>query len=192
MNRQRAVFLDRDGTINIDTGYLYRIEDFRFISRAIEALRLLKSHGYKLIVVTNQSGVARGFYKESDIIRLHAYINQRLKQEGADIDHFYYCPHHPEAAVTAYRQVCSCRKPEPGLLLRAAAEHPIDMASSYCIGDKCRDVIAGKRAGCRTLLIIPEAQSLSPKAIHSQFPCRESVDSVAGSLYEAACAITNL
>jgi D-glycero-D-manno-heptose 1,7-bisphosphate phosphatase len=151
--KQRAVFLDRDGTINQDIGYLYRQEDFQFIPNAPEAIKLLNDHLFKTIVITNQAGVARGFYQEGDVLRLHEFINQKLRKYDANIDAFYFCPHHPIAGVGQYRVDCDCRKPKPGLILKAAKEHNLDLAQSFMIGDKMDDIRAGINAGVKGLLV---------------------------------------
>jgi D-glycero-D-manno-heptose 1,7-bisphosphate phosphatase len=151
---QRAVFLDRDGTINIERDYLFRCGDFAFIAGVPAAIKQLNTAGFLVIVVTNQSGVARGYYSEADVDNLHNYIQQQLSLIGAHVDAFYYCPHHPDKGIGAYRKVCSCRKGEPGMLLTAAAEHSIDLASSFIVGDKLADVQAGLAAGCKPVLVL--------------------------------------
>ena len=115
---------------------------------AIEAIRYINEHGALAIVVTNQSGVARGYFPEENVIKLHEWMQKELACYGAHIDGFYYCPHHPEAKVEEYRKDCDCRKPKPGLILKAAADHDIDLAHSVMIGDKERDAECGRRAGC--------------------------------------------
>lgn len=151
--RHPAVFLDRDGTINVEKEYLYRIEDFEFIPGAPEAIRELNAAGYLVIVVTNQSGVARGFYTLADVEKLHAHVQKQLAASGARIDAFYVCPHHPAAGQGDYRRECDCRKGAPGMLLQAARDHAIDMTKSCIVGDKLADVEAGERAGCSTLMV---------------------------------------
>ncbi len=148
-----AVLLDRDGTINQEVGYLHKKEDFQFIPRVPEAIRLLNEAGLLVIVVTNQAGVAKGYYPESAVTELHRYINERLAESGAQIDAFYYCPHHPAAALEQYRVECDCRKPRPGLLYQAQHDFRIDLAASFMIGDKVADVLAGQRANCRSVLV---------------------------------------
>lgn len=149
-----AVFLDRDGTINVEKNYLHRIEDFQFIEGAPEAIKELNRAGYLVLVVTNQSGVARGYFSLEEVDSLHRHLAQRLAAAGAHVDGFYVCPHHPTAGQGELRSVCSCRKGEPGMLLEAAREHGIDLARSYMIGDKEADVEAGERAGCISLLVL--------------------------------------
>lgn len=149
---KRAVFLDRDGTINVEKDYLYRPEEFEFIPGAVDAVRLLKQHGYVVVVVTNQSGIARGYYTEDDLTVLHNHIDRLLAAEGVSVDAWYYCPHHAEGKGE-YAVDCSCRKPLPGMLLKAADEHGIDLSSSWMVGDKLVDVEAGVAAGCRSVLV---------------------------------------
>jgi len=148
-----AVFLDRDGTINEEKDYLWRIEDFSFIPGAPEAIRRLREAGYRVIVVTNQSGVARGYFSREDVDRLHQHIQRELANVGTAVDAFYLCPHHPEKGQGEFKADCDCRKGRPGMLLQAAADHGIDLAASWMIGDKRADLEAGRAAGCRSLLV---------------------------------------
>ena len=147
-----AVFFDRDGTLNVDTGYLHEIEKLRWMPEAREAVKYVNDKGYLAIVITNQSGVARGMFGEEEVRKLHAYMNEELKGLGSHIDAFYYCPHHPEAAVPEYRRDCSCRKPKSGLIERACRDYPIDLGQSLMVGDSPRDVECGERAGVRGVL----------------------------------------
>ena len=149
---KRAVFLDRDGTINIEKEYLYQIQDFEFVPGAPEAIRILNQAGLLVVVVTNQSGVARGYYREDDVEILHRHINAELKKIGAHVDAWFYCPHHPSGRGS-YALPCRCRKPLPGMLSEAAARHGIDLDNSIMIGDKRADMEAGRAAGCRTILV---------------------------------------
>lgn len=148
-----AVFLDRDGTINEEKDYLHRIEDFAFIPGAPEAIRRLKDAGCRVIVVTNQSGVARGYFSREDVARLHEHIQRELARIGAAVNAFYLCPHHPDEGIGEFKVDCDCRKGKPGMLLQAAAEHGIDLAASFMVGDKRADLEAGRAAGCRSLLV---------------------------------------
>lgn len=147
-----AAFLDRDGTINIEKEYLYQISDFELIPGAAEAVRLLNQAGIMVIVVTNQSGVARGFYTEDDVENLHRHISRTLESYGAHIDAWLYCPHHPDGRGS-YALPCSCRKPSPGMLQEAAVRYDVDLTHSTMIGDKLADMEAGRAAGCRTILV---------------------------------------
>jgi len=149
----RAVFIDRDGTINVERDYLFRPEEFVFVPGAPDAIRLLREAGFRVVVVTNQSGIARGYYDEAAMHRLHRHMDELLAREGAAVDAYYHCPHHPDGTVDAYRTVCDCRKPLPGMLEQAARELHLDLAASYIIGDKLADVEAGRAAGCRPVLV---------------------------------------
>lgn len=149
---KRAVFVDRDGTINEEKDYLYRTDDFAFIPGVPQAIRLLNEAGFLVIVVSNQSGVARGYYTEEDVHLLQRHISAQLEQFGARVDAWYYCPHHP-AGRGSYALPCRCRKPLPGMLQEAARRFDIDLESSYMIGDKLIDMQAGAAAGCRSILV---------------------------------------
>ncbi len=148
-----ALFLDRDGVLNEDRGYVHRWEDFRWIPGAREAVAAFNARDWWVFVVTNQSGVGRGYYPEDDVHALHARMLEELAAAGARIDAFYQCPFHPEALEDRYRHPDPPdRKPNPGMLLRAMAEWPVDTARSVMVGDKAIDVEAGRRAGVRALL----------------------------------------
>ncbi|MDD2580790.1 MAG: D-glycero-beta-D-manno-heptose 1,7-bisphosphate 7-phosphatase [Desulfuromonadaceae bacterium] len=149
---RRAVFLDRDGTINIEKEYLCQVKEFEFIPGAPEAIRLLNQAGILVVVVTNQSGVARGYYTEDDVHNLHRHIDRELERSGAHVDAWLYCPHHP-AGRGSYALPCNCRKPLPGMLQEASVRHGIDLEKSTMIGDKRADIAAGKAAGCHTILV---------------------------------------
>lgn len=136
----KAVFLDRDGTINVDKNYLYKVEDFEFLPGAIDALKYFKKKGFLLILITNQSGIARGYYTVDDMNALHEYMQQELKRNGADIDAIYYCPHLEDGIIPQYAAPCNCRKPATGLFLKAIEEFDIDVNNSIAIGDKRRDI----------------------------------------------------
>ncbi|HEY3695711.1 HAD family hydrolase [Phenylobacterium sp.] len=153
-SRQRpALFLDRDGVLNEDHGYVHRWEDFHWIPGAMAAVRAFNQAGWLVFVVTNQSGIGRGYYSEAEMHALHARMRQALAGEGARIDAFYYCPQHPDATLAAYRHPDPPdRKPNPGMLLRALAEWPVDRARSVMVGDKPADLEAALRAGVRGLL----------------------------------------
>ncbi len=152
IERRPALFLDRDGVLNEDPGYVYRWEDFRWISGAREAIAAFNAAGWWVFVVTNQSGIGRGYYTEDDVIALHARMSQSLQEVGARIDAYYYCPDHPDAVHEHYRHPDPPdRKPNPGMLLRAIAEHPVDLNRSLLVGDKDGDLEAARRAGVRGL-----------------------------------------
>jgi D-glycero-D-manno-heptose 1,7-bisphosphate phosphatase len=145
-----VAFLDRDGVLNVDRHYVHRPDQIVWINGVPEAITLLNDAGYLVIVVTNQSGVARGFYDESAVGALHAHMRDTLAAHGARIDAFYYCPHHPEGTVAAYAVRCDCRKPGTGMFARAARDWPIDRARSFMIGDKDIDVEAATAFGIRS------------------------------------------
>ena len=139
-SKNKAVFLDRDGVINIDKSYVYKIEEFEFVDGIFERLREYQKNGYILIIVTNQSGIGRGYYSEEDFQKLTFYMLSKLKKEHIDIAKVYHCPHSPESK-------CICRKPNPGMLIKAKEKFNIDMKNSIMIGDKDSDIEAGRRAG---------------------------------------------
>lgn len=150
---EKAIFLDRDGTINTDKGHLYKIEDFQFIPGTANAIKIWNEMNYFVLVVTNQSGVARGLYTENDVCILHNYINDELKKLNAHIDNFYYCPHHPTEGKGIYLQDCDCRKPKSGMLERAIREFNIDTTQSYLFGDKATDLETGRRLNIKSFLV---------------------------------------
>jgi len=160
----KAIFLDRDQTLIEDPGYINHPDQVKLLDGVAEALIELKSLGYKLIVVTNQSGVARGIVTEKVLEEIHNRLKQLLAEKGVFLDRIYYCPYHPEGAVAKYRKESDCRKPNPGMLLTAANEVDIDLSQSWCIGNSSRDIEAGLRAGCKTILVDPPShqKQLSP------------------------------
>ncbi len=166
---KKAVFLDRDGTIISNTGALSADPSVEPLPEAIEAVKKLRDAGFLIVVVTNQSGVARGFYTEDQLAVAHDALMRKFTEHGAPIDGLYLCPHHPnpdEAQVDEYVKDCNCRKPKPGLLLQAAQDMDIDLAASYMVGDAERDVEAGAAAGCRAnVLIMPDCIDVFPVAM---------------------------
>ena len=149
-----TILLDRDGVLIEDTDLLTDAAQIHILDGVPDALQILKRAGYQLIVISNQPVVARGMLSEPDVVALQEEVNRCLIAAGApNLDAFYFCPHHPNATLLTYRLDCDCRKPKPGLLMRAAQEHGIDMARSFMIGDRITDVIAGNRAGCRTIQV---------------------------------------
>ena len=148
----KAVFFDRDGTLNVEVGYLYEFDKFKWIDGAIEAVKFCNDNNYLVIVITNQSGVARGFYTEDDIKKLHTQMNEELARYSAHIDDFYYCPHHPNGAVEKYRMDCDCRKPKSKMIEEACLKYNIDKTNSLMIGDSERDVQCAQNAGIRGIL----------------------------------------
>lgn len=141
-NQRKALFLDRDGTINIEKNYLHKIEDFEFQPGIIELLHEYQNNHFLLFVITNQSGIARGYYSESDFLKLNEFMLSSLQQEGIKITKVYYCPHHPK-----FSGDCNCRKPKPGMILDALNQFNINPVTSVLIGDKKRDILAGENAG---------------------------------------------
>ena len=156
----KAIFLDRDGTLNIDYGYVHEIDQFHFIEGSIEALQQLKQMGYLLVLVTNQSGIARGYFSEQQFLQLTEWMDWSLADRGVDLDGIYYCPHHPDG-IGEFKQDCDCRKPKAGMLNQAIKELKIDPARSIMIGDKMEDMIAGKSAGIKTNVLVRSGKPIS-------------------------------
>lgn len=154
MAARPAVFLDRDGVINQESEYVHRIEDFHFIDGVFDACRQMSKAGFRLIVITNQAGIARGYYKEEDFHRLTKWMLDEFRQHGVEIDDVYFCPHHPVHGVGPYRRVCNCRKPGPEMILRAAREHSLDLQQSILVGDKVSDIEAGRAAGVGCCVLV--------------------------------------
>jgi D-glycero-D-manno-heptose 1,7-bisphosphate phosphatase len=148
-----AVFLDRDGTLIEEVGYLDSLERLRLFPFSVDAVRLLNRAGFAVVVVTNQSGVARGYFDEPVVESTHRHLADVLARGGARVDGFYYCPHHPDGRVAAYRMACDCRKPRPGLLLRAARELNVALPRSFVVGDRAHDIATGVNAGVRGVLV---------------------------------------
>lgn len=166
----KAVFLDRDDTISRDVPYCSRPEDLELLPMAAQAIRLLNENGFTVVVVTNQSGIARGYFTEETLGLIHQKMRRDLEAQGAFIDAIYYCPHHPDEG-------CECRKPSPTMVLQAARELDIELAQSYVIGDSEMDVEMGRRAGCKTVLVSPAGEATAGK---------QQADFVAGDIYQAA------
>lgn len=146
--RKPAVFLDRDGVLTKEKSYICTVKDMEIFSYAGECIQQIKNKGYYAIIVTNQSGIARGLFTEDDIQKMHLY----LKQETG-VDAVYYCPHHPEGKIQKYRKICQCRKPETGMIEQACRDYSIDMDKSFMVGDRAGDIIAGQRMGLKTILL---------------------------------------
>ncbi len=145
--RRPAVFLDRDGVLNLDTGYAHRPEQIVWLPNVSSAIRHLNDAGYWVFVVTNQAGIAHGYYDEATVQALHAWMGEQLRQQGARVDEWRFCPHHPEGIIKAYCRVCECRKPGPGMILDLIRTWPVDVARSFMIGDRLTDVQAAEAAG---------------------------------------------
>jgi D-glycero-D-manno-heptose 1,7-bisphosphate phosphatase len=169
-----AVFLDRDGVLNLDSGYVYLAKDLVMLERVPEALAELKAMGFLLIVLTNQAGVAKGYFDEAAVAEFNCAIQNYLKNaNGVQVDRFYYCPHHPEAPLEQYRQNCDCRKPGTGMIEKARADFDIDLSKSYFIGDKKSDVGCGKNVGVVTI------------QIRGRYNLHDNADCYVDSLWEA-------
>lgn len=150
--KHKAVFFDRDGVLNVDKAYLYKIDELEWIDGALEAIAYLTQSGYLVFVVTNQSGIARGYYTVAEMEKLHQHMTETAAVSGGKIEKFYYCPHLPAGSVVEYAVDCECRKPKPGLILQALAEYDIDTDRSFLVGDKKRDVEAAEAAGIKGFL----------------------------------------
>ena len=145
--KNKAVFIDRDGTIARDVPYCSRPEDFELLPSVVEGIKLLNERNFKVVVVTNQSGIARGYFTEEMLAKIHDKMRAELASYGARVDAIYYCPHHPD-------ENCECRKPKPKMLLQAASDLDIDLKQSFVIGDNDMDIEMGRRAGCKSILIV--------------------------------------
>ncbi|NUO08763.1 MAG: HAD family hydrolase [Candidatus Brocadia sp.] len=153
MKKRKAVFLDRDGTIVVHEPYLSSPDQLKLLPNTAEGIRLFREYGYLIIVITNQSGIARGFFDEERLMLIHKKLMGMLEEKGVFVDDLFYCPHHMEGIVERYKMDCDCRKPKPGMLREAARRHQIDLTQSLMIGDSETDMLAGKNAGCRCVLI---------------------------------------
>lgn len=176
---RKVIFLDRDGTINIEKSYLHRWEDFEFEKNAIAGLKELKNLGYEFIVVTNQSGIGRGYYTEEDLINLNSEMTKKLKEYGIDILECFYCPHHLEKGVGKYKVDCDCRKPNPGMLLKGIEKYDVDIENSFMVGDKKGDLEAGKRAGLKSILVLTGYGKKIEKEIKGHYIVAEDLLEVA-------------
>lgn len=184
---REAVFLDRDGVLIEDVNLLQEEKEIRILPGVPEALNRLKAAGFLLIVVSNQPIVARGILTEEDVDHLNGEMRKNLILAGAPpLDGVYYCPHHPNATLTAYRVDCDCRKPKPGLLIRAAEEMEISLCNSYMIGDRITDIIAGSTAGCRTILVETGQHTAPPIQTTEALDLSIEPDHVCRGLLEAA------
>lgn len=181
----KAVFMDRDGTIVEDVGYLNSPEQIHFIPGSIEAIKMLNEAGYKVVVITNQAGVAKGLITEDMLQTIDKTLHKWILNGGAHLDGIYYCPHHPEHGVYPYKQVCECRKPHPGLIKRAHRDLDIDLSQSYMIGDKATDVEAGKSAGAKTVFV------LSGRGKEEKEKLKDKPNHIANNLLEAVKWVLN-
>jgi D-glycero-D-manno-heptose 1,7-bisphosphate phosphatase len=160
----KAAFLDRDGIINIDSGYVHRIDDFHFMAGIFELCAALHEAGYGLIVVTNQAGIARGIYTVEQMNTLHAWMREQFGLRGVPLAQVYYCPHHPEGVVPEYARACECRKPKPGMLLKARDEMKVDLSASLLLGNQETDIGAGLAAGVGTTVLLAEGMPPTSRA----------------------------
>lgn len=158
---RRALFLDRDGVINVEKNYVHRIEDFEFIPGIFELCACARDLGFVLVVVTNQAGIARGFYSEADFERLTKWMLGEFRERGIEIARVYHCPYHPTAGIGDYRQESFDRKPQPGMFLKARDELGLDLAGSVLVGDKDSDIEAGRAAGVGTLIKLAASDSMA-------------------------------
>jgi D-glycero-D-manno-heptose 1,7-bisphosphate phosphatase len=158
----KAAFIDRDGVINVERHHVFRVADFELLPGAIAGLRHLAEQGYRLVVVTNQAGLAKGLYTDDDYAVLTRHMQALLAQEGIALAGVYHCPHHPQGSVPRYAKACDCRKPAPGLLLRAAAELGLNLAQSVLVGDKPSDTAAGRAAGLHRTVLVESGHELPP------------------------------
>jgi D-glycero-D-manno-heptose 1,7-bisphosphate phosphatase len=162
---QRAIFLDRDGTLVHSYHYPSRPEHLRLYDNIGPGLCALQGMGFRIVIVTNQAGIARGYFTHAELAIMHDYLTGALAQLGVYVDGIYHCPHHPEGTVPEFAFCCDCRKPQPGMLLKAEADLDIDLGRSWFVGDILDDVEAGNRAGCRTVLVDLGTESMPEQAI---------------------------
>lgn len=178
---RRALFLDRDGVINVDDGHVHSIHTFFFVPGIFDVLRHAQNLGYILIVVTNQAGIARGFYSEEEFFELDEWMKGQFRLQGITISRTYYCPHHPEAGVGVYLQDCECRKPKPGMLLRAERDFGISFAQSILVGDKNTDIEAGIRAGVGRTILFRAVPDLLEKRLTREEAWSEVCENLVGA-----------
>lgn len=184
---KKAIFLDRDGTINIEKNYLHKIEDFQFEYRVPEAMSILKKLGYLLIVVTNQAGIGRGYYTETDLKVLNDFLISKSKEFGGNIEKIYYCPHHPTAGIGLYKQDCLCRKPGNAMIEQAITELNIERCSSYIVGDKLSDLEAGIKSNITTILVRTGYGKITEKELSA--PQYKDQLTIYDSLYDFALSL---
>ena len=167
-----AVFMDRDGTISKEVGYIRDPSDLRILPGAVDAVRLINESGMKAVLVTNQSGVARGHFSEEQLQKVHSKLKALLAERGAYLDGIYYCPHHPEFGGSKHGSKCNCRKPDPGMLEMAAGDLHINLADSYVVGDKNSDVELGHRVGAKGILVLTGYGKNEAASLHKESKAR--------------------
>ncbi len=177
--KSKAVFLDRDGTLIEDPGSISSPDQIKFIPGAIEAVKQLNEAGYKVVIISNQAGIARGLLSENMLQTIDKIVHREVLSGGGHIDASYYCPHHPEHGVYPYKQDCECRKPHPGLIKRAVRDRQLELDGSFMIGDKSSDIETGRRAGVKTIFVRTGHGSEEEKKL------KEKPDHIAGDLAEA-------
>jgi len=165
----RAVFLDRDGVINVERAYVCRVEDFHFIEGVFSACRQFQEWGYLLVIITNQSGIALGYYSEEAFLNLTDWMLEQFHRQEIEINGVYYCPHHFEGEVLKYRKKCHCRKPEPGMILKARDELNLDLSSSVLVGDKEADIEAALNAGVSTNILVRSGHPVNEKITQASY-----------------------
>jgi len=183
LEKAKAAFIDRDGVINEERGYVHSVEEFVVLPGVIEGLKLLQNAGYLLVVVTNQAGLARGYYNFEKMAKLHQHLSEVLAEENVALDAIYYCPHHPQGKIPDLSINCMCRKPQPGMLLKAIQHFQIDRRASVMIGDKSSDIQAGKSAGVGCNILVRSGHMINAAGA-------EQADLVVDDLISAARAIT--
>jgi len=181
-NGKRAVFLDRDGVMNVDNGYVSQVDDFEFIEGVIEACKTLKEKGYLLVLITNQSGIARGYFSEEQFHTLTEWMDWSLADRGVDLDGIYYCPHHSEKGIGEYKVDCDCRKPKPGMLLSAIEELNIDVSRSILVGDKVSDIQAGLAAGVKRNYLVRTGKVITEEGEKLATAVFDDLNSIAAQL----------
>jgi D,D-heptose 1,7-bisphosphate phosphatase len=171
----KAIFLDRDGTINKDSGYTFKIEDLVFLPNVISGLKELSKLNYKLIIITNQSGIGRGYYAEEDYDQFRDEMHKRLKNSRVDIDAEYFCPHHPTEGLGKYKIHCNCRKPKSGMLEKAAEDFNLDLGKCWFIGDRTNDIKCGNKTGCKTIQVLTGYEKI--KIIEADYMVKDLLES---------------